>query len=313
MTDAASQRRQLSPRFIGMALGLVASVMWGTVFVAGRYLVDVRGLSPMYVAALRFNIGAAAAVLFMLATGKASRLRDAARELPLLIALGAIGIFGMGSCVFLSLRYTASVNTSIITNATPIFIALFAPLIGERVPPVRVLGLLLGLVGCVAISLQGGAEGLAGGNNDLLGGLIGVGAAVSWAAYTVLGKGVSNRRDGLACATICLAAGGLLYIPVVAATHGFSALDGKELAAAVFIGVGPSAVAMLSWYKALQYVDANVLGPTQYVATLVATVLGWLLLGESIGTAFVIGGGAIALGLWLATRRNGTGAGDTGG
>ncbi len=302
--EPAAGRGGASSRLTGLGLGLLASVMWGTVFVAGRYLVDTRGLDPMYVAALRFNIGAVAALLFMLAMGKGPDLRNALRELPLLILLGAIGIFGMGSCVFLSLRYTASVNSSIITNANPVFIALFAPLIGERVPPVRVLGLVLGLAGCAVISLQSLGEVRAG-DNDLLGGLIAVGAAVCWAAYTVLGKGVSQRRDGLACATICLAAGGLLYLPIVLFRGAAAPLDGTQLAVAILLGVGPSAVAMLAWYKALQYVDASVLGPTQYIATLVGTLLGWWLLSEHIGGAFVVGGAAIVAGLWLATRRNG--------
>jgi len=297
--------RRLSPGTIGLLLGLLASVLWGTVFVAGRYLVDVRGLAPMYVAALRFNIGAAAALTYLVARGRGRSLRLAVREWPLLAALGAIGIFGMGSGVFMSVRYTSSVNSSLICNANPIFIALFAPLIGERVPFVRVLGLLAGVAGCAIIGL-GEGDGLGGGNNHLVGCAFATLAAVSWAAYTVLGKGVANRRGGLETAAIALVAGGLLYIPIVAFQGSARALTGTELLLAVYIGVGPSAVSMLAWYKALEYVDANILGPTQYVATLVSTLLGWWLLNEKLGLLFVLGAAAIVLGLWLATKPSST-------
>jgi drug/metabolite transporter (DMT)-like permease len=59
---------------------------------------------------------------------------------------------------------------------------------------------------------------------------------------------------------------------------------------------------MLAWYRALEYVDASLLGPTEYLAMLVGTVLGWALLGERIGPTFVAGAAAIVMGLVLATH-----------
>lgn len=291
----------LPERTVGLLLGLLASLMWGAVFAAGRYLVDVRGLDPMYVGALRFNIAWVAAFAWLAMTGKTRSLLAAAKEMPLISLLGLLGIFTMGSGVFLALQNTASINAGIIANANPIFIALFAPLVGERVPLVRTLGLLIGLAGCILVSL-GDLAGVQGGSNDLLGCAFATLAATSWAAYTVLGKGVSNRRGGLEVGALALLAGGLLYLPVVAFRGSAQPLDGTELAVAIFLGVGPSAIAMMAWYKALEYVEANVLGPTQYFATLVGTVLGWWLLRESIGVTFIGGGVAIVIGLWLATR-----------
>lgn len=294
-----------SPIVRGLALGVLASVLWGTVFVAGRYLVEIRQVPSMVVASMRFGFGAVVALGFLLATGRGAALRAAAVEWPLLGLLGAIGIFGMGSMVFLSVRYTASINASIICNANPIFIALFAPLIGERVPFLRVAGLLMGLAGCVVISLSD-LVGPPAGGNDLLGCTFAVFAACFWAAYTVLGKGVSQRRGGLPAAGIALLAGGLLFIPATLLTTRIPPLGWQELLVGLYLGVGPTAVSMLAWYQALEYVEANVLGPTQYLATLVATVLGWALLGEHIGAAFVVGGTAVLVGLYLTTRPAGT-------
>ena len=293
--------RQLRPASVGLLLGLLASVLWGTVFVAGRYLVDVRGLDPIFVAAMRFNTGAVAALAYLFLTGKARALREALPDLPLLTLLGAIGIFGMGCMVFLSVRYTASINSAIILNANPVFIAIFAPLVGERVPGLRILGLLIGLLGCIVISL-GELTGAAGGSNDLLGCSLAVLGACFWAAYTVFGRGVSQRRGGLASATLGLLTGGLLYIPVLAIRGGVSGVSPQELVVALYLGVFPTAIAMLAWFKALEFVEANVLGPTQYLATLVSTLLGWWLLAEHIGLSFALGGAAIVAGLWLATK-----------
>ncbi len=116
--------RGISPRALGLTLGLLASLLWGTVFAAGRYLVDVRGIDPMFVAALRFNLGWIAAISYLMLSGRSRDLKRAAAEWPRIAGLGALGIFCMGSGVFLAVQFTSSINAGIIVNANPVFIAL---------------------------------------------------------------------------------------------------------------------------------------------------------------------------------------------
>jgi drug/metabolite transporter (DMT)-like permease len=286
---------------VGLALGFAASVLWGSVNVSARYLVTLRGLDPMYVGCLRFTSGALLAVAFLVASGQRRELSRAAPEWPLLMGLGAVGIFAMGSMVFLSARYTASINSAIILNANPLFIVALAPLVRERVPLTRWLGVLVGLAGCALISL-GGAEGRQPGSNDALGCLLAAVGALCWASYTVMGKGVTQRRGGLGSAAISLVGGAAIFLLVVVLRHSARTLTASEAAVALYLGAGPTAAAMLAWYRALEFVDASLLGPTEYVAMLVGTVLGWALLGETIGLAFVAGALAIVAGLVLATH-----------
>jgi drug/metabolite transporter (DMT)-like permease len=63
----------------------------------------------------------------------------------------------------------------------------------------------------------------------------------------------------------------------------------------------PTAAAFALWYKAAQMADASQLGPLQYVAPVVSTLLGWALLGEQIGLAFVVGTALVLVALRLAT------------
>lgn len=301
MTPNHPAMRTASRVTAGLALGFLASVLWGNVNVSARYLVTLRGLDPLYVGLLRFGSGALLAVLFLLASGQRRELQRAAPEWPLLVALGAVGIFAMGSMVFLSARYTASINSAIILNANPLFIVALAPLVGERVPLSRWAGVLVGLGGCALISL-GAAEGREPGLNDALGCTLAAIGALCWASYTVMGKGVTQRRGGLGSAAISLLGGAGLFLVVVLLRHSARPLALPEAAVALYLGAGPTAAAMLAWYRALEYVDASLLGPTEYVAMLVGTVLGWLLLGERIGLSFVLGAAAIVVGLVLATH-----------
>src|SRR6056297_3059367 len=138
----------MTDRTKGLLLGLAASALWSSVFVAARYATAARGVDPILTAALRFSIGAAAAVIFLAVSGRWGRLMDATEDLLPLTGLGAVGIFGMGVFVFISASLTSSINGALILNANAIFIADFALLLGERVPPVRFIGLIIGLVGC---------------------------------------------------------------------------------------------------------------------------------------------------------------------
>jgi len=293
----------VTDRAKGLLLGFLASALWASVFVAGRYVTAGRGVDPILTATVRFSVGAVGAVIYLLATGRWSRLIRAAEALWPLTALGAVGIFGMGMLVFISTSLTSSINGALILNANAIFIAVFALSIGERVPVIRFVGLLLGLAGCAIIVVGVAPPQPLPVANNVLGSLAAVGGAICWAAYTVWGKRYVRLHGGLESATITLIAGAVMLIAVSLARGVNLSLGLPEGLALVYLGVFPTAIAMLLWYQALQLVDANVLGPTQYVAPPLATLLGWVLLGEPLSWTFVAGAVTIVIALYLATLR----------
>jgi len=292
----------VSDRAKGLLLGFVASALWASVFVAGRYVTAGRGVDPILTATVRFSVGAAGAVIYVLVTGRWRRLMRAAEGLWPLAGLGAIGIFGMGMLVFISTSLTSSINGALILNANAIFIAVFALFIGERVPAIRFIGLLLGLAGCAVIVVGAAPPQPLPVANNVLGSLAAVGGAICWAAYTVWGKRYVRRYGGLESATITLIAGAIMLIAVSLARGVDLSLGAPEGLALVYLGVFPTAIAMLLWYAALQLVDANVLGPTQYVAPPLSTLLGWMLLGEPLSWSFLTGAITIVVAVYLATR-----------
>ena len=139
-------------------LGAIASLLWSTVFVIGRYLCDVLGLHPILVAFLRFSCASAVSVLYILLKGEARSLALLV-ERPLTIILLAItGITCMGSAVFWALSLSTSVDVSIIMNSNAIFIIPLASLIGERFTLRKGVGVVTGLLGC-ALVINGGITG----------------------------------------------------------------------------------------------------------------------------------------------------------
>ncbi len=297
----------MSDRTRGLLLGLGASALWAGVFVAARYATAARGVDPILTAALRFATGAIAAVVFLVITGRWSRLMRATEDLPALAGLGAVGIFGMGAFVFISSDLTTSINGALILNTNAIFIAIFALFIGERVPAMRFVGLILGLAGCAVIITGQTAPQQLPVTSNVLGSLAALGGAICWAAYTVGGRRYVRRHGGPEAATITLIAGALLLIVFALARRPDLALQWPEMLAILWLGIFPTAIAMLMWYRALELVDSSVLGPTQYIAPPLATVLGWGLLGEPLTWTFVAGAITIVIAVWLATRPANTG------
>ncbi len=288
----------------GIAYGLAASVLWGSTYVVARYLVEVRELDPYYTAAVRFSFGALFALLYVLVTQGYKRTMAARRATGQLIALGALGIFAMGSFLFISAQLTTSINSSLIVNSNAIFIAALALLIHERVTWMQFVGLFVGLAGCSIVTLGATPLQPLPPSDNLLGCLAALGGALSWAAYTVYGKRTVRSLGGLRTSAWAMVAGAAMLAAVAVARGAVRPLAGVEFLALAYLGLGPSAIAMGLWYKALELVDSAVLGPSQYIAPIVSVVLGWFFLREPLGPAFVIGGILVLGGVYLATKKS---------
>ena len=105
-----------------MLMGSIASLLWSTVFVVGRYLCSTMGMDPILVAFLRFFGAGAISIIYVIFRGKGRSL-SLLLEKPVTIGILAFtGISSMGSAVFLALGRSTATDVSIIMNSNPIFI-----------------------------------------------------------------------------------------------------------------------------------------------------------------------------------------------
>jgi drug/metabolite transporter (DMT)-like permease len=74
------------------------------------------------------------------------------------------------------------------------------------------------------------------------------------------------------------------------------------LAGVVFLGVGPTAIAFLTWAYALNRTDAGKMAATTLAVPAIAILLSWMFLGE-VPTVLGFVGGALALGGVALSRR----------
>jgi drug/metabolite transporter (DMT)-like permease len=143
-------------------------------------------------------------------------------------------------------------------------------------------------------------------NPDLfLGNLCLIGAAITWALYSVLVRKTTQNLDVLAFSLIAFLGGLPITMPVGVwewRTIGVGEISLGVIGGVLFLGIISTALAMVLWNTAFAFVDASLASLTFFAQPVVGTLLGWLFLGEVITPLFLLGGFLIGLGLVIASR-----------
>ncbi len=191
-------------------------------------------------------------------------------------------------------------TTAMLVNVGPVLIALFAGLVlGEGFPRWLVAGAAVAFAGTLLI----GAATARASTADLLGIVLSLVAAATYALGVVAQKPVLRRLPALqvtwlACsigAVACLPFGPALLAEVGGA--GAGAVGGL-----VYLGLVPTALAFSTWAYALARTDAGRLGVTTYVVPPLTILASWPLLGEVPPPLALVGGGLCLVGVALARR-----------
>ena len=145
----------MTPRTIGLLLGLGAVALWGLSFVATR--VALQELTPMAVVLGRTGLGVLGLLVVMAIRGQ--RWAIPRSIWPMLFVVGGLGVFLHQLLHVYGLSLTTAIRTGWLIGIIPKWSALLALLfLGERLGALRAVGLLVGLGG-VMVLLTGGQAG----------------------------------------------------------------------------------------------------------------------------------------------------------
>ena len=280
----------------------VVPVIWGGTFIAGRVLA--LAVPATVGATLRF-VAASAALLTasLLLEGRLPRLDR--RQLAATLALGATGVFAYNLLFLGALTRMPASRTSLIVALNPVVtIALSAWLFEERMTRLRLFGILLALAGVWTVVTRGDPLGsLAGAVGP--GEVMMFGAVCSWAAYTLIGRGVLRGLTPLAASTYASLFGTAMLAAV--AMPDLLRLDAAVLspaaiASVLYLGLLGTGVAFVWYYRAVQR-----LGPSRTVifnnlVPIFGAGFGVTLLGEPLLPSMVVGGALAVTGVMLMSR-----------
>ncbi len=298
--DPTGLRRQ---RLARLLLWLVP-LAWSSNYLIARAAAGV--ISPHTLALGRWSL--AFAIMLPLAW---AGLRRAGRpwlvaEWKQLLVLGGLGMWICGAFVYLGGQTTASANIALIYAATPVAIAVVgALLLGERMAPRQVAGVLLALLGVLFVIAKGELRNLLAVRFSVGDAWV-LAAALSWTAYSVLLR-LWPSRLGTAERLVAITGGGILVLLP------FTALELALVTAppfswqAVGLVVAAAVVPGMLAYQAYSFMLRELgAGPTAlvlYLGPVYAALTAWPLLGEPPAWYHLAGAALILPSIWLATRR----------
>jgi drug/metabolite transporter (DMT)-like permease len=293
----------MSERRTAYLLLLAMAVCFGGTWPAGKLAVD--DVSPFTVAATRFTI--ATLLLALWAARRGGLVRPSRRDLPLVLALGATAVAGYNALFLYGLELAPATDGAIIVpGLAPVFTVLIAwPVLGERIGPRGMAGLLLAFAGLVfVIGPTGGVDG-----DRLLGALLFVAGAACWGVYSVLGKSATARFGALTATLYATTTGTLLLLPLAIAESGWSQLadaGGSAWASILYLAVFGTVLAFVLFYEGVSRIGASRAAAFALLIPIFGVLASVLILDESIGAGTLVGGVAIVAGLWLVQQPAGS-------
>jgi len=179
-------------------------------------------------------------------------------------------------------------TAAMVVNIGPILIALLsARLLREGLPRPLLAGLAVSFAGAVVV----GASMAGGGRSSVLGVLLCVLAAVTYACGVVAQKPALRHGSALQITTYGCLVGTVACLPFagVLVAEAARAPLGATLNV-LYLGVFPTALAFTTWAYALARTTAGRMGATTYVVPALVVLMSWLLLGEVPGWLTLLGG-----------------------
>jgi drug/metabolite transporter (DMT)-like permease len=271
-----------------------ASVIWGMPYLFIKIAVD--EISPSVVAWSRLAI--AAAVLLPVAW-KLGALRGLGERWRILTLFAAVEMAVPWPLIGFGEVHVSSSLTAILIATVPLFVALLATRFdhAERPTPTRLGGMLIGLVGVVAlVGIDIGGHG-----DELLGALAIVFSAFLYAVGPMIVKRRLSDVDPLGPVAASLAIAALLVTPFALADIPDAVPSADTLLSVATLGLVCSALAFLLFFRLIAEVGPGKATIITYVNPVVALALGVAILDESVTTGVVVGLLLILAGSWLAT------------
>lgn len=287
-------------RYQNVALFVTLATLFGVAFVAIKAGLAV--VPPLFFASLRFTVAAPLLLLFVawyydewLPQNRGDLTGIAVGSVVLVAATNGLLFFGQ--------QTVTPAAASVLFALNPILAPAFAfVLLDNRLDPVDVSGILLGLLGVVI--LVDPAE-----NALTLGSTAGIVAlffgAASNALGTVLLQRVGPSLDSVPLTAWSMGVGSLLLVGLsVGVGESLSGIpvDSSLLFAVLFLGIPSTAVAYPIFFTLVRRIGPVRTNLMSYVVPVVAALVGWVVLSEPVTLSTVAGFVVIITGVVLLER-----------
>lgn len=292
----ASRSSSLAPAWHTDALLLMMALIWGMNYSVIKY-------AMAFMPSLAFNgLRVPIATIAQIGTARVLRRPPVPSALAWkLIGWGAVGNGVYQAFFIIGLSKTRVATAALLIAATPAIMAVMSRWHGtERFTRNQVIAIALQFIGCSSVAF-GAASGKSG-SDSLVGVLLVLAAAVTWAFYAIALRHYTEKVDTLQLGGYTMLGGALVMLvlafPALRQTD-FLALPVGAWLAVFYAGIVAMVVAYLIYYRGLR-----VIGPTRTsmyanLQPIIAMAIAWVALSERPTLLQAIGGSLIVSGLLL--------------
>lgn len=275
--------------FRAIAMGLAFALMWSSAFATARIIV--ADAPPLHALAMRFAISGVIAIGVAFAMGQRLTLNRGQWRSVVIFGICQNALYlGLN---FVAMQWIEAGLAAIIASTMPLQVAALGWLFfGEKVRPLGLLGLLIGVVGVSLIMfdrLSGGA--------DPMGVALCLVGALALATATLSMRGASSGGNLLLVVGLQMLVGSaalaLIALPLETWSLTFSYKWLAAMAYQIFI---PGLAATLIWFALVRRIGAVKGSAFHFLNPFFGIVIAWLVLGERLhwidafGVAIIMAG-----------------------
>jgi len=227
------------------------------------------------------------------------------KEFWKLFFLGSMGCGVCGAFPFIAGMSTTMANMGIIYTSSPVFIIILSVIFfKDKINFSRILGLVLCLIGVLAIISKG--------NLDLLinfkftsGDLWMIGAAMGWAIYSIYLLNWKSKFSLMARFTLIAMFGAISLFPFYILEEVFyfnTSFNNNFIFWVLFAAISPGIIAFTLYTKVQKYLGASLTGFTLYIFSIYSAIYGIIFFDEALLNFHYFGAAFVFAGVYLARK-----------
>lgn len=268
--------------FRAILMGLAFALMWSSAFTSARMIVI--DAPPLFALSVRFLISGLIGVAIALALRQSWRLTPSQWRATIIFGICQNALYlGFN---FIAMQWIEASVAAIIASTLPLMVALAGWLVlGDRLRPVAVIGLIAGFGGVIIIM---GARW--GGGLDLTGIALCLAGALALTVATLSLRGASSGGNVMMIVGLQMLVGAVILIgPALAFEEIVITWTPRLVLAFLYTTLVPGLAATWVWFKLVQRIG-TVRGATfHFLNPFFGVAIAALLLGETLGLGDLIG------------------------
>ena len=273
-------------RMASVLMVVTAGTLWGVIGVFSRILND-AGLDSFQVTETRCMITAVGAAI-ILAVYKREYLIIQLKDIWMFIGTGICSIIVFNVLYFQTAQLVSLSMTAVLLYTAPCFVLIFSVILFKEVlTKQKLLALVMAFSGCVLTA------GIIGGSQEfsLLGFTMGLGSGFGYSLYTIFSKYALKKYHPFTITFYTFLLAGLALLPFCRPGEIVDAAINVGGAIWYMLGLGIliTLIPYFLYTLGLNGLDAGVASVIAFIEPMVATIAGFIIYGEELTVANVLG------------------------